>query len=225
MKTSLPAMIAGLVFASAALVAAPFEGKVNFTLTSGRSQPQQLSYQMKGGKIRVDLPGQTMMGGMIIDPAAKKTTVIMTGQQMYMEMAMPDVVAQAAEAKPGEAKLEKTGEKEKILGYDAEKYIATFKNEKTELWLAEGIGTFMSPGAGNPMGGGPGGGGPGLQAWEKALAGKELFPLRVIGKDLRMEATAIQKQSLPDALFTPPAGFQKFDMGAMMPGGLPGFGK
>ena len=142
-----------------------------------------------------------------------------------------DVAAQAAAAKPGEVTLESTGEKTRILGYDAVKYVSTYQGAKTELWLAEGLGAFMAPSSANPMGGGRPGGGAG-QAWERALAGKELFPLRVISFDqggkqsFRMEATAIDRKSLPDSLFVPPAGYQKFDMGGMMKGmmppGLPG---
>ena len=41
-----------------------------------------------------------------------------------------------------------------------------------------------------------------------------------------MEATAINKQSLPDSTFQPPPGYQKFDMGGMMKdmGGMMGDG-
>ncbi|MSU66562.1 MAG: DUF4412 domain-containing protein [Opitutus sp.] len=65
------------------------------------------------------------------------------------------------------------------------------------------------------------------QGWERALNGLELFPLRVVthekdGKEnFRMEVTAIEKQTLPDALFSAPAGYQKMDLGGMM-GGLMG---
>lgn len=215
------------LIAPAALVAASFEGKVSFSMTTGRGQPQSLTYNIKGDKIRIDMPGQKGMGGMIVEPAKKEATMIMDEQKMYMVMAMPDVVAQAAEAKADDVKLEKTGEKEKILGYDAEKYISTHAGVKTDLWLAEGLGTFMAIGNQNPMMGG-GRGGPAPQGWEAALANKELFPLRVVsrGKDgketFKMEATAINKGSLPDSLFTPPAGYQKLDMGGMMKGMMPG---
>jgi hypothetical protein len=233
MKKVLHSLISAALLAPAALFAASFEGKVNFTMTSGRGQPQQINYNIKGDKIRIDMPGQKGMGGMIIEPAKKETTVIMDEQKMYMTMAMPDVAAQAVEAKAGEAKLEKTGETEKILGYTAEKYISTYQGTQTELWLAEGLGTFMSFSNSNPMmgGGKRGGGAPATQGWEKMLAGKELFPLRVVskgkdGKDsFKMEATAIDKQTLPDSLFSPPAGYQKFDMGGMMKGMIPGMGR
>ena len=79
------------------------------------------------------------------------------------------------------------------------------------------------------MGGGRKRGGPPSQAWERALAGKDLFPLRVVGLDrsgketFRMEVTSIEKQTLPDSLFVPPADYTKMDMGGMMQGmGIPG---
>jgi hypothetical protein len=50
--------------------------------------------------------------------------------------------------------------------------------------------------------------------------------MRVVGKDgrdtFRMEVTAIEKTSLPDSLFSPPPGYQKFDMGGMMKGMMKG---
>ena len=95
--------------------------------------------------------------------------------------------------------------------------------------LAEGLGKFMAMESLQPMGGAartP-------EPWERALASLELFPLRIVSYDtsakeeFRLEATAIEKKSLPDSLFTPPAGYQPLDMAGlmpgMMPGGLPGF--
>ena len=122
MKTKLLAL---WLLAPAALLAAPFEGKVNFKISSGRGPAEQIGYQVKGGKIRIEVAGQTELGGFILDVAKKQTLVIMDAQRMYMVMEMPDVTAQAAAAKPGEATLEKTGEKQKMLGYDAVKYVST----------------------------------------------------------------------------------------------------
>lgn len=224
-------LLALLLLAPLSLAAASFEGKVAFKITAERGKSQEMSYQIKNDRMRVELAGQQEMGGMIMDLGKRQTIMIMDEQRMYMVMEMPDVAAQAAEAKAGDVKLEKTGETEKILGYTATKYIATYENKPTDLWLAEGLGTFMAMPAGDPMGGRrPARGNE--QAWERALAGKDLFPLRVVGYDarrkenFRMEVTAIEKKSLPDSLFAPPAGYQKFDMGGMMqglmPGGFPG---
>ncbi len=82
-----------------------------------------------------------------------------------------------------------------------------------------------------PMGGRRGGGTPAGQAWERALAGKSLFPLRVVSTDkasketFRMEATNVEKTALPDSLFSVPAGYEKLDMGGMMKGTMPGAGR
>jgi hypothetical protein len=166
---------------------------------------------------------------------------------MYMTMALPDAAKEAMEKRNQDVQLEKTNETEKILGYTATKYLMTDKNTETELWLAEGLGTFMGfSNNKNPMARGRG---PEAPAWERALAGKELFPMRVVGYEkgsgssnkgkgdekgkgkgksdggpvsYRMEVTAIDKTSLPDSMFVPPAGYQKFDMGGMMKGMIPG---
>lgn len=224
MKTFLRVFLTSAVLAPAALSAASFEGKVSFKMTSGRGQPQEIHYNIKGDKVRMEMPGQKAMGGMIMDTSKKEMTMIMDEQKTYMVMAMPQTAIDAMGKKGEDVQLEKTGETEKILGYTATKYIATNEGTKTDLWLAEGLGTFMGFNN-NPMGGrraaAP-------QAWERALAGKELFPLRVVGKDksgkesFRMEVTAVDKRSLPDSLFTPPADYKKFDMGGMMKGMIPG---
>ena len=230
MKATLRSLLLAALFAPACLLAANFEGKVNFKITTG-GKPQELAYSIKGDKLRIDMPGTKGMGGMIMDTTKKETTIIMDEQKMYMTMAMPETTATDRGGKTEEAKLEKTGQTEKILGYLATKFTSTSQGTTTELWLAEGIGTFLSMAGKSPMGGGRKGSSPEAQSWEKALAGKDLFPLRVVGKDksgkesYRMEATAINKQSIPDSQFAPPAGYQKFDMGGMggmLKGLLPG---
>lgn len=229
MKSLLRLFLAGVLLAPVALFGAAFEGKVTMKMTSGRSEPQQMSYSIKGDKMRIEIAGQKgAMGGMIMDTGKKEMIMLMDEQQMYMAMAIPDAAVEAAAKKGDDAKLEKTSETEKILGYTATKYIVTNKDgTKTDMWLAEGLGKFMSASPSNPM--------TGRRAaspeWERALAGKDLFPLRVVGKDkadkqsFQMEVIAIDKKSLPDSLFTPPADYQKFDMGGMMKGMIPGFGK
>lgn len=225
-------LLAGLVLAPAVLCSAEFEGKVNFKMTPAKGEAQDVRYAIKNGKFRIELPNQNQMGGMIIDPVKRETIVLMDQQKMYMTMAIPEVQPEAKGGRDGDdTTLEKTGQTEKILGYTAEKYISKSKDATTELWLAEGLGSFMSFNASGPMGGRRGGGAPAAQAWERALAGKSLFPLRVVSRDkgsketFRMEATSVDKTALPDSLFTAPADYQKFDMGNMMKGMMPGGGR
>jgi hypothetical protein len=223
MKTPLRLLLASLFLIPAALSAASFEGKVSFKMTSGREKSQDITYNIKGDKVRMEIPGQKSMGGMIMDTTKKEMTMIMDAQKTYMVMAIPQAAIEAGGKNNEDVTLEKTGETEKILGYTATKYVTTHEGQKTDLWLAEGIGTFMGFNN-NPMGGRRGAA---PKAWERALAGKELFPLRVVGRDksgkesFRMEATAIDRTRLPDELFAPPAGYRKFDMGGMMKGMIP----
>lgn len=232
-KTTLRSLLVGALLASAAVVAAPFEGKVKFTMTT-EGKGQDVQYSIKGDKFRIDMPALKGMGGSIIDLGKKEMTMIMPEQQMYMTTSMAEG-KDGQPAKPADdVKIEKTSQTEKILGYLATKYLATSKDSTTEMWLAEGLGMFAAvPNAGS--------GGGGLfgrkkaaapsASWESALAGKELFPLRIVSKDkkgkesFRMEATAVDKTTVPDSVFLPPEGYQKFDMAAMMKGALPGFGR
>ncbi len=238
MKT-LTSLIAAIVLVvPVALKAAAFEGKVTMTMSDAKGGSHPMVFSLKQGLSRMDMDaGQGNVAGVIMNVAKREMTILMPQQKMYMvrEMPAPSDTPQADEKPNSDVTLEKTGEHEKILGYDTTKFIAKSKDGATEMWLTDQLGTFMGLGSG----GGPGGAFGGRkarnsseQAWEKALMGKDWFPLRVVTKNkkdketFRMEATAIDKTSLPDSVFAPPADYQKFDMGnmfrGMIPGGIPG---
>lgn len=236
MKSFLRLVLASALLAPAALLAASFEGRISYKITAPREKPMEMHHSIKGDKIRMEMPGRSEGGSMIMDAKKKEMIMLMDSEKMYMTMQLPDAT-EAASKRGEEVKLEKTDVTEKILGYTATKYLVTSGNTKSEMWLAEGIGTFM--GMGNTSAGGGGGGlfggrkksSSSTKGWEQALAGKELFPLRVVeldkaGKEtFRMEVTAIKKESLADTLFNPPADYTKFDMGGMMKGLIPGLGR
>lgn len=227
MKTPLASLLLCALLVPAALLAAEsFEGRVTFRVTA-EGKSQDMRFALKGGRSRIEITNTQGMGAMIMDPAKREQVVLLDQQKMYLTMPLPDVAAAAGGAgKNEDATLTKTGETEKILDYTAEKYLATGKNTTTELWLAEGLGNFTPFGGGNPMASGRGGP-PAPQGWERALAGKGLFPLRVVTRDaakkelFRLEATSVEKQALADALFAPPADYRKLDMGGMMGGAMP----
>ncbi len=238
MKTLLRLLLASALLAPAAVLAAAFEGKISYKITVPREKPAEMHQALKGDKMRMDAPGGKKGGGsMIMDLKKREMIMLMDSEKMYMSMQLPeDTELPGGPAK--EPKIEKTSVTEKILGYTATKYLALSDDSTTEMWLAEGIGTFM--GMGNNSGGSSGGGGlfggrakkeSSVRSWEKALQGKDLFPLRVVeldkaGKErFRMEVTALTKEKLPDSLFLPPEGYTKFDMGGMMRGMIPGLGR
>jgi hypothetical protein len=197
-----------------------FEGKVRFALTADRGTTF-MSYFMKGGLTRVEIEaekGQTAV--MLLDFARHEMTMLMPQEKMYMVHPLPTAPTPAAGAQGPEAlpEVQRTGQYETILGYKCEKIIVKSHDSVAEIWGAEGMGVFMNPGMGGPMG--RGGAAP-RSAWESELAGRGFFPLRVVvhnasGKQtLKMEATEIDPSTPADSLFVPPADYRKFEIPAM----------
>jgi hypothetical protein len=233
MKTFLTLLLAGALVAPAAVAAPGFEGKVSFKITSGKNESLTMAYSIKPGLVRMDTKaGKDDSGAMIINAAKQEMIILMAEQRMYMVQPMPKPKTDDAKTPAPEGSFEKTGVTEKIAGYVAEKYLVKSKDFTGEVWLTDQLGAFLGLGEADGPGPGFGGGAKSpASGWEAALAGKDLFPLRVLStsaksKDaFRLEATSIEKQSIPDSDFAPPAGWQKFDMGAMMKGMVPGFGR
>ena len=235
MKTFATLLCAAALLSPAALTAASFEGKVTMTMTAAKGAPTPINFSVKPGFSRMDMQADGHTATIIFDLTKEEMMILMAEQKMYMTRAMPKPKADSApdSGKPGDAVVEKTGVTEKILGYTCTKYISKDKDTTTEMWVTDELGTFIGMSNGAAMGGRRGGGAP-KQAWEEALQGKDSFPLRVVttsnkdksGKEtFRMEATAIDKQKLPASLFAAPEDFQKLDLGGMMRGMIPGFGK
>lgn len=218
-----------LLTASLGFAADSFEGKVSLSLTADRGGAMVLNYSIKGQKVRTDMQAQGQQMASVMDLNKQEMLMIMPDQGMYMVMPLKKPMEQAAaQAADMSADIEVTGKTETILGYKCHQILVKDKGTVTEVWAAEGLGAFtgLSQGGGGPFGGGK----PKAAAkWEEALKGKNGgFPLRVISRDgagkqtFKMEATKIEPGSLPDSLFVPPPGFQKFDMGGMMGGMLRG---
>ena len=232
MKTFTKFLCAAALLSPAALTAATFEGKVTMTMTAAKGgTPTPINFSVKPGFSRMDMQAEGATASIILDQAKEEMIILMPEQKMYLTRAIPKPKADSAASKPSDVVVEKTSVTEKILGYTCTKYIAKEKDSTTEMWVTDELGTFIGMSNSAPMGGGRRGGAP-KQAWEEALQGKDAFPLRVVstankgGKEsFRMEATAIDKQKLPASLFAAPDDFQKLDLGGMMRGMIPGFGK
>lgn len=218
-----------LLTAASSFAASAFEGKVSLAMSAGKKTGQTMNYSIKGQKLRMDMEAEGNSVASITDLAKMEMLMLMPEEKMYMVMPIKKPIEQAI-GKQGEstADIEVTGKTETILGYKCSQILVKDKGVVTEMWVAEGLGVFM--GMGNGGGGGLLGGrkgGANAAKWEEALKGKGGFPLRVISRDakgkesFRMEATKIEPGTLPDSLFLPPAGYEKFQMpnlGDMMKG-------
>jgi hypothetical protein len=205
-----------------------FEGKIGLAMSGDKKgRSQNMDYSIKGKKLRMDMSAEGNQIATILDMDKMEMTMLMPEQKMYMVHPIKKPVEQAAEqAAKSNADIEVTGKTETILGYKCNQVLIKDKGTITECWLAEGLGAFQGLGGGQGGGGGMFGGKKSANAakWEEALKGKEGFPLRVISRDAKgkevykMEATKIEPGKLPDSLFLPPAGFEKFQMPSL--GGL-----
>jgi hypothetical protein len=220
-----------ILLAPLVALAASFEGKITMKMSGPQNAPPAMTFSIKEGLSRLDLVGGGQNAAVIYDVAKQEITILMPEQKMFMTQPMPKLDASAAGlgSDPG-GSLAATTTKEKILGYDCVKYVEKSKEGVSEIWVTDQLGGFQGFG-GPPAGGGRRGpGAPAPQGWEASIAGKGVFPLRVITTDggketFRLEATAIEKVALPAHLFYAPTDYQ--DLSAMlksmgMSGGIPG---
>jgi len=226
-KKLLPLLLILAAFvAPATLSAKNFEGTIRMTMTDAKGGKRPLDYSIREGLIRTDVQvSEGMSATAIMNFAKDEMIVLMPGQPMYMVMPLKRTANQATGHTSDDATLEKTGETEKILGYDCTKYLVKSKGATTEIWATEELGAFMGLGGGM---GGPMGKGTPPAGWEKALTGKNFFPMRVVSgagskEKFRLDVTAVEPKTLAPSFFAPPEGYQKFDMGGMMKG-MGGFG-
>ena len=202
-----------LASASLALAAADFEGTVTFKMTNAKGLSHSMKYSLKGHKTRVDL--STPKGGgfaVIVDTDSEKSIMVMDERKVYVEQDVSKMVDRIGERKE-KSGLKKTGKTEDILGYPSEQFIATTEKGDLELWAAQGLGAF------HMFRGGPAERNHKVSGWEKEFIDKGYFPLRIKDAAFSLEATQIEKKSLPDSLFEAPAGYKKMSMGGKGQGG------
>lgn len=202
--------IALLVLAAPAAALA-FEGLIDYEIqTSGEKKPLVLSYAVKGAKIRVE-SGRD--GAMILEPAARTAIVLSAGERMAIKQTLPD----PKDGKKGDAKgkfeFVNTGKKETVAGRVCTVYTYKAIEGEGEICSAEGMGNFMfAAGKGENT------------AWEKEIASRGLFPLRMAAKDLKtgktttMKAVRVEAKSLPSSDFEIPRGYQVIEPGQGFPG-------
>lgn len=202
-----------LALAAAPLAAQTFEGVVSLTLTSERG-PMPLEYQIKDGKIRLEMSGGGMQMGMIIDPAAKKMLMIVPQQRMYMEQDLAESMGSMEQrAGAGRGSVTRTGRTETIAGFKCEHITITdATGSANDACVTSELGAAFQ----FPMGGGMMGRGRGAApAWAAGL--ENAFPLKVQHDNATvLEVTKIERRTLDPGLFAPPEGFQKMTMPGMM---------
>ncbi len=196
-----------------------FEGR--FTLRIQDADGTRLiSGAMKSDFMRVEIPSDTNTTIVALsDFARSEVSLLIPGQPLYATMPVTEAVAKLADARrtQSQAMLRKTTETAVLLGQPCVKYIAKDKDGTTEIWAAAGLASpraataFQSLARNTP---------------ERDLITQGGLPLRIIGRDadgaanFRMDVVSLEKQSVADSVFQPPAGYTKLDVGGFLSGGL-----
>jgi hypothetical protein len=193
--------------------AVSFEGEIEMSM-GGAGVGMTTLMTIKGDKIRTDMKG-LMSYASITDMGAKKTWVLDTAAHTYTEMDLsktPKPTTPPPAKSP--AKVTKTGRTDKIAGYACDIY--TIDDPTLAMHLeacsASGI-SLVAFGLSNPFGLlAPGQKGNDDMFTQLVSHG---FPLRIAYLDasgaplMKIEATRVEKKSVPDSDFAIPAGYTK----------------
>jgi hypothetical protein len=185
----------------------PFEGTVTFEARGERGEASAFEYSMKGKRVRFEPqdPGTPMY--MVMDLEAEVMRMVMTGENMYMEIPIPDVETEKTTKSANEPV--KTDRTDEVAGRKCEIWTMTEGGKSFEMCVARDLGTFMQ--GGGPMARNA------TPAWQRELRKGGFFPLRVVEKTSGADktvlvATKIEQGKLDDSMFGVPAGAKKMSM-------------
>ncbi len=204
-------MIAGLSLQSHAQ---NFEGVIHYEF-EGASQNGMgdIPYMIKGDKVRMQFGDGQSKGAMIFLPADSKMLFVLDNMKSYMNVDTEKWMDNDAyDSKWDDSEMTRTGQSKTVAGYSCEVWQVTNGSDQLNMCMAEGLGTFMSPG--NPMAR------QNAPAWAKKIIADGYMPLEVVEESadgsttVQMKATKIEETSLSDSLFEVPDGYK--NMSSMM---------
>ncbi len=195
----------------------PFEGEIAMNVTDGTKAPHAILFDIKGQKMRFDMPSEALAAGggyAIYDASTKKITSVSDAKKMafVIDMNQEPTGPGADPAMAKKPNIDKTGKTDTVAGYSCEIWnITEDSGDKSVLCVAKGI-SFPKM----PMGGRHN------TSWMNDNA--DFFPLRMVMSDAtgkeksRMEVTKIEKKSIDDSKFEVPAGYKTQSMEEMLKG-------
>jgi hypothetical protein len=203
---------------SAPLYAQQFEGVMKFVSYENAGQPDTMTQITKGSKIRFEgmNKGRGDGGAMIMDGDTRM--VLLTSEKKYMILPASFGAKEGArESKKHHGEAQKTGKTEMVAGIPCSvwHYQGTGDNgkpEEGEACIAKGAGLMINRLAGGMKGSYFDVGGEAFAAELKNGGG--VMKVTANGKVV-LAAVKAEATSVPDAMFAPPAGYTKMEMGGM----------
>lgn len=207
-----------LVLAPMARAQNAFEGVVTYQMNSDKGTlTTTMTYTAKGNKVfwqSADASDPQKSAGIIIDGDKHTMTMIVPQQQMYIVQPFGEKIAVPDSMKQGGWKMNKVGS-ETVAGFSCDDYQIVNPQGKPDekICAAHGLGNFTMGGAMDKS----------AQAqWQQHLSGMTaalsggFFPLKMVRADgsTEMEAVKVEKSSVSDATFAPPAGYKAMSVPA-----------
>jgi len=195
-----------------------FEGVVTYKMNSEKGTlTTTMTYTAKGNKVfwqSADANDPQKTAGIIIDGDAHTMTMIIPQQQMYIVQPFNEKMAVPDSMKSGNWKLNKVGS-ETVAGISCDDYQVVDAQGKPDakICAAHGLGNFTMGGTMDKSA---------RNQWTSHLSGMTsamaggFFPLKAIRADgtTEMEAVKVEKSSVSDATFAPPAGYKSMSVPA-----------
>jgi hypothetical protein len=186
-----------------------FEGLVEFEVRDFQSI-QQYTLMMKGGRLRVQAEDQEGANAILIDYGIKKTFIVASGAEQYVELTPVLASAKAPAGKP-RFDFHKTDSTAEIQGYECDQFLISSDSIVLEVWATKAFGTagtFLVPQ---------------VTEWEWKILEMGYFPMRFVASDAsgeeisRFEAKDVQKKSFNESLFRVPSGYEKVSLESLQP--------
>ncbi len=217
-----------LCFLSALSFAQGFEGVITMSMSIPQmgDKPMPMVMSMKGEKSLTHMEMGPMGATDIYKDGSTKMVMVMKAMNMGYEMDLAKVKEQASKDEKI-PEITATGKKEKINGYNCEKYVCTLEKGMTmEMWMTSELPKNISTAIANSIQGGMrSAASSGTATAFEEMMKKGLATIRVsVKKDGEEQAQInfekFEAKSLPDELFIVPAGVNIMQMPSGMGGGM-----
>src|SRR5579872_4964141 len=224
MKKNKMAWLMGLAMLLAGgrvMAAGNFEGEVDMKINKLNTNGHLIQYFVKGHKARfqADSSDGKSSGSGIYDWQTNQIILLIDKQKMYMvSQTHPEKFHYGNDK---HFKITKTGNSENILGYDCQEWAYTSDDNNGKIWFASGIGNWWA----NQMAAQADKLPPDQRALVEVAVDQKLFPMKWETTDKSNsyrgggEVVKVEKKSIDESFFEPPAGYKKFDMGSLFGGG------
>ncbi len=212
-----------LTLLSCGTLRAQFEGVIessNMTTDeTGAEQHYVMTMWIKGtmAKITNTATSSTPAGTMIYRSDLRVIRILNDENKTYFEVPQGKSKEEESGEKTDPATVRKTGKSRKILGYRCEQFLIAQGESETEIWGTKDL-RGLSSSLARALGEESAGQG---AAWNDELTKLGVYPLlantKIDGKVVEsQEVVKIEKQSLPEDLFSLPAGYKKQSVGDIL---------